>query len=160
MHFQLHHLIHDVSPKFQTYQKIHNVWQLFLQNCFEESGGLKWCRVVIVLLHIYSGSWKHLGTGRWLLKKVEAVRVSEMTVLVHNCRRTTCSSHAGLRHNGGWSALKRWYIWRISPKLILNCLHTMCQNKRQAGETTGNEKSAGNSWICDTGFNWWICTYT
>jgi hypothetical protein len=27
-----------------------------------------------------------------------------MTVLVHNCRRTTCSSHAGLRHNSGRSA--------------------------------------------------------
>jgi hypothetical protein len=24
-----YHLIHDVSPKFQTFQKIHNVWQLF-----------------------------------------------------------------------------------------------------------------------------------
>jgi hypothetical protein len=30
-----------------------------------------------------------------------------MTVLAHNCRRTTCSSHAGLRHNGGGPVPKR-----------------------------------------------------
>jgi hypothetical protein len=33
--------------------------------------------------------------------KAEAVRASEMTGLVHDCRLTTCSSHAGLRHNSG-----------------------------------------------------------
>jgi hypothetical protein len=49
MHFQLHHLIHDVSSKFQTFQKIHNVWQLYN---FEESGGLKWCLAVNALLFI------------------------------------------------------------------------------------------------------------
>jgi hypothetical protein len=69
---------------------------------------------------------------------MEAVRASEMTVLVHNCRRTTCSSHAGLRHNGGRSAPKRRHMWRISLWLILNCTHTMWKNERQAGETTGN----------------------
>jgi hypothetical protein len=41
------------------------------------------------------------------LRKAERVRASEMTVLVHNCHRTTCSFHAGLRHNGGRSAPKR-----------------------------------------------------
>jgi hypothetical protein len=30
-----------------------------------------------------------------------------MTVLAHNCRRTTCSSHAVLHHNSGRPALKR-----------------------------------------------------
>jgi hypothetical protein len=29
----------------------------------------------------------------------------------------------------------------------------MWKNERQAGETTGNKKSAGGSWICDTGLN-------
>jgi hypothetical protein len=61
-----------------------------------------------------------------------------MTVLAHNCRRTTCSSHVGLRHNGGRSAPKRQYMWHISSKLILNCTHTTWKNERKAGETTGN----------------------
>jgi hypothetical protein len=72
------------------------------------------------------------------LRKAEAVRALEMTVLVHNCRRTTCCSHAGLRHNSGRSAPKRRHMWRISSKLILNCTRTMWKNERQAGETTGN----------------------
>jgi hypothetical protein len=72
------------------------------------------------------------------LKKSEAVQASEMTVLVHNCRFTTCSSHAGLCHNGGWSAPKRRHTWRISSKLILNFTRTMWKNERQAGEMTGN----------------------
>jgi hypothetical protein len=42
-------------------------------------------------------------------------------------------------------------MWRISSKLILNCTRTMWKNERQAGETTGNYKSADVSWICDTG---------
>jgi hypothetical protein len=75
-----------------------------------------------------------------------------MTILVHNCHRTTSSSHAGLRHNGGRSAPKQRHMWRISPKLILNCTCTMWENERQAGETTGYYKSTGGSWICDTGF--------
>jgi hypothetical protein len=61
-----------------------------------------------------------------------------MTVLVHNCRRTTCSSHAGLRDNGSRSAPKRRHVWHISSKLILDCTRTMQKNERQAGETTGN----------------------
>jgi hypothetical protein len=60
-----------------------------------------------------------------------------MTVLAHNCRRTTCNSHAGLHHNGGLPALKWRHMWRISSKLILNCTRTMWKNERQAGETTG-----------------------
>jgi hypothetical protein len=73
-----------------------------------------------------------------LLRKAEAVRASEMTVLVHNCRRTTCNFHPGLRQNGGWSAPKRRHMWRISSKLILNCTRMMLKNERQADETTGN----------------------
>jgi hypothetical protein len=61
-----------------------------------------------------------------------------MTVLVHNCRHTTCSSHAGLHHNGGLSAPKWRHMWRISSKLILNSTCTMWKNERRAGETTGN----------------------
>jgi hypothetical protein len=58
-----------------------------------------------------------------------------MTVLVHNCHCTTCSSHAELRHNGCWSASKQRHMWRISSKLILNCNRTMLKNEQQAGET-------------------------
>jgi hypothetical protein len=72
------------------------------------------------------------------LRKAEAAQASEMTVLVHNCRRTTCISHDGLRYNGGRSAPKRRQMWRISSKLILNCTRTIWKNERQAGETTGN----------------------
>jgi hypothetical protein len=61
-----------------------------------------------------------------------------MTVLAHNCRRTTCSSHAGLRHNGGRPAPKLRRMWRISSKLILNRTRTIWKNEHQAGETTGN----------------------
>jgi hypothetical protein len=61
-----------------------------------------------------------------------------MTVLAHNCRRTTCSSHAGRRHNGGRPAPKRRHMWRISSKLILNYTRTTWKNEQQAGETTGN----------------------
>jgi hypothetical protein len=68
-----------------------------------------------------------------------------MTVLLHNCRRTTCNSDAGLRHNGGRSAPKRQHMWRISFKLILNCTRTMWTKELQAGETTGNYKSASDS---------------
>jgi hypothetical protein len=55
-----------------------------------------------------------------------------MTVLVYNCRRTTCSSHSGLRHNNGRSALKRRHMFRNFE------LHLYEYNERQAGETTGN----------------------
>jgi hypothetical protein len=72
------------------------------------------------------------------LRKAEAVRASEMTVMAHNCRRTTCSSHAGLRHNGGRPAPKRRHMWCISSKLILNCTRTMWKNERRADETTGD----------------------
>jgi hypothetical protein len=48
-----------------------------------------------------------------------------MTVLVYNCRRTTCSSHAGLRHIDCRSAPKRRHIWRISSQLILKCISAM-----------------------------------
>jgi hypothetical protein len=61
-----------------------------------------------------------------------------MTVLAHNCRRTTCSSHAGLCNNGSRPAPERRHMWRIFSKLILNCTRTMWKNERQAGETTGN----------------------
>jgi hypothetical protein len=57
---------------------------------------------------------------------------------VHNCCRTTCSSHAGLSHSDGRAAPKRWHMWCIFSKLILNCIRTMPKNERQAGETTGN----------------------
>jgi hypothetical protein len=53
------------------------------------------------------------------LRKAEAVRASEMTVMAHNCRRTTRSSHAGLHHNGGRPAPKRRHMWCISSKLVL-----------------------------------------
>jgi hypothetical protein len=69
---------------------------------------------------------------------VEAVRASEITVLVHNYCCMTCSSHAGLRHNGGWSATKRRHMWRISSKLIWNSTRAMWKNERQASEFTGN----------------------
>jgi hypothetical protein len=61
-----------------------------------------------------------------------------MTVLPQNCRRSTCSSHAELRHNGDRLATKRRHMWRISSKRILKCTRTMWKNERQAGETTGN----------------------
>jgi hypothetical protein len=61
-----------------------------------------------------------------------------MTVLAHNCRCTNCSSHAGLRLNGGPLAPKRRHVWRISSKLILNCTRTTWKNERQAGEAAGN----------------------
>jgi hypothetical protein len=58
--------------------------------------------------------------------------------LVHDGRRTTCSSHAGLRQNDGRSAPNRRHMWCIYSKLILNCTRTMWKSERQAGETTGN----------------------
>jgi hypothetical protein len=93
-----------------------------------------------------------------------------MTVLAHNCRRTapllwpnwdppvldnhfsTCSFHPGLRHNDGRPAPQRQHMWCISFKLILNSIRTMWKNERKVGETTGNLKSAGGSWICETDF--------
>jgi hypothetical protein len=56
----------------------------------------------------------------------------------HNCRHMTCSSHAGLRHNGRQSVPKQRHMWHISAKLILNCTRSMWKNERQAGETTSN----------------------
>jgi hypothetical protein len=56
---------------------------------------------------------------------------------LHNCHRTTYSSHIGLRQNSGRSTPKRRQMWRISSKATLKCTHTMWKNERQAGETTG-----------------------
>jgi hypothetical protein len=79
---------------------------------------------------IYIGRCEHPGTGWWPLRKAEAVRALEMTVLVHNCRRTTCTSHEVLCHKVDWSAFKRRLMWRISAKLILNCTRTMWKNEQ------------------------------
>jgi hypothetical protein len=80
-----------------------------LRNRAVWSGAVRW-----PCCCIYSWSCKHPDTGRWLLRKAEALRVSGITLMAHNCHRTTCSSHAGLRHNGGRPAPKRRYIWCIS----------------------------------------------
>jgi hypothetical protein len=72
------------------------------------------------------------------VRKAEAVRASEMTVLVHNCRCTTWISHAVLRPNSGRSSPKRRHMWHISSKLIFNCTRKMWKNEWQAGEVTGN----------------------
>jgi hypothetical protein len=77
------------------------------------------------------------------LRKAEAIRASEMTALVHNCRSTTYSFHVGLCHNGGQSAPKRRHMWRISSKLILNCTRAMWKNERQASDTTAWQLKIG-----------------
>jgi hypothetical protein len=79
----LNHLIHNVSPKFQTFQKICNVRQLFSQNCFEEShAGLKWCCVAtsaytVVAVNIWAQGVGNYHTGAQLLL-YSATRVAEL----------------------------------------------------------------------------------
>jgi hypothetical protein len=84
MHFQLHHLIQNVSPKFQTFQKIYNVWQLFSRNCFEELGGLKWCRAAVHIVGTASirapasdrwEKWDSFGRRKWPYWRTTAAKL-------------------------------------------------------------------------------------
>jgi hypothetical protein len=123
-------------------QKIHNMSDNFfretaLRNWAVWSGAVRW-----LCCWIYSGSCEHPGTGRWLLRKVEAVRASEVIVLVHNCRRTTCSSHTGLCHNGGRPAPKRRHAWRISSKINFE-LHPYDEEKWAASRWNHRQLKIG-----------------
>jgi hypothetical protein len=49
-------------------------------------------------------------------------------------------------------------MWRISSPANFELTRMMRKNERQTGETTGSKNSAGDSWICDTGFSIYVGT--
>jgi hypothetical protein len=53
-----------------------------LKNRAVWSGAVLWLHCCL-----YSGSWQHPHTGKWLLRKAVVGWVSEMTLLAHNCFR-------------------------------------------------------------------------
>jgi hypothetical protein len=119
MHFQMHQLIYDVSPNFQTFQKVYNIRQFFFTELIRGIGWWQRCCLC-------SEGCEHLGTGWWPLRKREPSGRRKWPYWNTTCRRTgTCRYHFWTWQFPHWAAPQRWHVWRISSKLILNCTHTM-----------------------------------